>query len=174
MYENKFVSLPQNNKYNRIMKKVLNILMCLLLIVIFAGCSKDDDSNDISHNESCISGDTSLYKEILGEWELVKAIPEGNTFNGIDYFCFYPDGSYTYHYNPESKTYQRIFEIIERDNWDIPTIDYKHIPTNYYLRLLRGADFCEDFPFVIEGNLMHINIWGYTYFFTAFMFERVK
>lgn len=148
--------------------------MCFMLIIGFVGCNKDDDSNNLSYKESCISGDSSLYKEIMGEWELVKAIPEGNTLNGIDYFSFYPEGSYTYHFVPESKTYQGKYEIIERENWAIPTIDYKYLPTNYFLRLFRGADFCEDFPFVIEGNIMNINVWGYTYIYTAFMFERVQ
>ena len=70
--------------------------------------------------------------------------------------------------------YQETFEIVEQDYWEVPTIDYKQLPTNYYLRLFRGADFYEDFPFVIEDNIMHINVCGPTYFYTAFMFERVK
>ena len=36
--------------------------MCFLLMIISAGCSKDDDSNDMSHKESCISGEIMLLK----------------------------------------------------------------------------------------------------------------
>ena len=44
------------------MKKKLLIMMCFLLITGLAGCSKDDDSNDIDHKESCISGEIMLFK----------------------------------------------------------------------------------------------------------------
>ncbi|MBQ5982002.1 MAG: hypothetical protein IJL54_07545 [Prevotella sp.] len=156
------------------MKKNLLILLSFLLMIITAGCSNDDYSNAISHKDSCISGDALLYKEIMGEWKLIKAIPDGNTLMGINYFCFYSDGSSTYHFAQESKTYQGKFEIVERDNWKVSTIDYKSIPTNLYLRLYRDADYYEDFPFVIDGSKMHINVWGFTYTYTAFMFERIK
>ena len=61
------------------MKKKLFFVMCFLLIIGFAECNKDDNSNNINHKESCLSGDASLYKEITGEWKLAKAIPKGNT-----------------------------------------------------------------------------------------------
>ena len=44
------------------MKNKLVMMMCFLLMVISAGCSKDDDSNDMSHKESCISGEISQFK----------------------------------------------------------------------------------------------------------------
>jgi hypothetical protein len=167
-------------KNKRFMKKILFMMGLLLSLGLFSACSSNEEEMDndpssglISNKDSCISR-ASLYKEIMGEWQLVKAIPEGNTIMGSDYFCFYPDTSYTYHHVGESKTYQETFEIVEQDYWEVPTIDYKQLPTNYYLRLFRGADFYEDFPFVIEDNIMHINVCGPTYFYTAFMFERVK
>ena len=176
-----------SNKLFLRMKKFLFFTMVALFMMglllslgLFSACSSNEEEMDndpssglISNKDSCISR-ASLYKEIMGEWQLVKAIPEGNTIMGSDYFCFYPDTSYTYHHVGESKTYQETFEIVEQDYWEVPTIDYKQLPTNYYLRLFRGADFYEDFPFVIEGNIMHINVCGPTYFYTAFMFERVK
>ena len=42
--------------------KTIAITMCFLLITGLAGCSKDDDSNDIDHKESCISGEIMLFK----------------------------------------------------------------------------------------------------------------
>lgn len=36
--------------------------MCFVLIIGSAGCSNDDDSNDIGHKESCISGEIMLFK----------------------------------------------------------------------------------------------------------------
>lgn len=156
--------------------------MCFLLIIILAGCSKDEESEIApitysSENHSILNSNASLYKEIMGEWKLVKTIPEGNTLIGVDYMCFYSDSIYTYHFVPDSKTYQGKFEIIERDNWEVPTIDYKHLPTNYWLKLVRQSDYSEDpweYPFVIENNKMHINLGGWTYSYTAYMFERVK
>ena len=167
------------------MKKVFLLMSILLSLGMFCACSNDDETltkNDNGQESESYSVNeplSSLYNNILGEWKLVKAIPEGNTLRGINYFCFYPDTSYIYHYVsdpnvPESKTYQGKFEIVEQDNWEVPTIDYKHLPTNHYLRLFGSADFYEDFPFVIEDNIMHINVYGPTYFYTAFMFERVK
>ena len=44
------------------MKKNLFMMMCFLLMIISAGCSKDDDSNTTSHKESCISGEIMLLK----------------------------------------------------------------------------------------------------------------
>lgn len=72
------------------------------------------------------------------------------------------------------RLYQGKYEIIKRDDWKLGTIDYKYLPTKYWLRLFQSADFYEDFPFVIESNKMHINLGGFTYIYTAFMFERVK
>jgi len=156
------------------MKRNLYMMSVLLSLGLFSACSSNEDGmyND-PNKDSCISR-ASLYKEIMGEWKLVKAIPEGNTIMGSDYFCFYPDTSYTYHHVGESKTYQNTFEIVEKDYFEVPTIDYKYLPTNYYLRLFRGADFYEDFPFVIEGNIMHINSEGARFHYSAYMFERIK
>ncbi len=54
MYENKFVSLPQNNKNNRNMKKVLSTMMCFLLMIISAGCSDDSTENNLQDVENNI------------------------------------------------------------------------------------------------------------------------
>ena len=43
------------------MKKYLFVLMCFLLTIISAGCSKDDDSNENNKIESCISGEIQLF-----------------------------------------------------------------------------------------------------------------
>lgn len=80
MYENKFVSLSQNNKNNKIMKKTLFVLMCFLLTIISAGCSNDEDSNTPNNeSDSCISG-TIIYNEEIDNIVLIKElnIPEGN------------------------------------------------------------------------------------------------
>ena len=167
------------------MKKILFVLIGVLLIIGSVGCSKDgepeiipvEEGNDNSSNGGMSEMDeetASLFKEIMGEWKLVETIPEGHTLSGIDYFCFYPDGTCTYHSAPESKTYQGKFDIIKGDNWNVPTTDDRSLPTNYRLRIFGGDELCQVFPFVIEGNKMHINILGFTYFFTALMFERVK
>lgn len=43
------------------MKKKLFFVMCFLLMIGSAGCSNDDDSNEISHKESCVSGEIQLF-----------------------------------------------------------------------------------------------------------------
>lgn len=53
---------PQIIKNRREMKKQLFFVMCFLLMIGSAGCSNDDDSNDIGHKESCISGEIMLFK----------------------------------------------------------------------------------------------------------------
>lgn len=169
------------------MKKILFMMGLLLSLGLFSACSSNEEEMDndpssglISNKDSCISI-ASLYKEIMGEWKLVKEIPEGERacFFDMDYFCFYPDTSYTcslqsINHVGESETYQNTFEIVEKDYFEVPTIDYKYLPTNYYLRLFRGADFYLDFPFVIEGNIMHINSEGARFHYSAYMFERIK
>lgn len=159
------------------MKKVQLTFMYLLLIFIWAGCSEDKDLEiDSKKSETVTNQDSiaSLYKVIIGEWKLIKSIPEGNTLKGINHFSFYSDSSYVIHFVPEARTYQGKYEIIKRDDWKLGTIDYKYLPTKYWLRLFQSADFYEDFPFVIESHKMHINLGGFTYIYTAFMFERVK
>lgn len=91
MYENKFVSLPQNNKNNRNMKKKLFMMMCCLLMIISAGCGNDDDSNDLSNNmESYISPkvqDTQCYTiRINGIDE--NGIVSGSIINKPEESCF--------------------------------------------------------------------------------------
>ncbi len=165
--------------------KTITITMCFLLTIGLAGCGKDgepeiipvEEGNDNSSNGWMSEMDeetTSLFQEIMGEWKLVEAIPESHTLSGIDYFCFYPDGTCTYHSAPESKTYQGKFDIIKGDNWNVPTTDYRSLPTNFRLRIFGGDELCQVFPFVIEGKKMHINILGFTYIHTALMFERVN
>ena len=159
-----------------IMKKAtLFLLTGFLLTIISAGCSKDDElGNDPINSETGTNQNPKalLYKEIIGGWKLVKTIPEEETFWGIDYFYFSSDGSCTYHHKLQSKFYKVKYDIIERDDWKVPTIDYRSLPTSFHLRLF--PDHYGPFPFVIEGNKMHINAMAYYYTYTAFMFERVN
>ena len=60
--------------------------MCFLLMVISAGCSKDDDSNDIGHKESCISGQTLLFKsESLGDYVCIVGLKMPQTDDQYNY-----------------------------------------------------------------------------------------
>ena len=161
------------------MKKNGILWLFAVLIIITAGCSKDEESEIApitysSENHSILNSNASLYKEIMGEWKLVKAIPEGDTLLGIDYFCFYPDCSFTCNNVTESGTFHGKFEVNEQHNWEVGTIDYKHLPTNYCLWLYNDIEAFATFPFVIEGDKMHINVGGPSYVYSAFMFERVK
>ena len=83
------------------MKKVFLLMSILLSLGMFCACSNDDETltkNDNGQESESYSVNeplSSLYNNILGEWKLVKAIPEGDTLLGIDFFCFYPDSSFT-------------------------------------------------------------------------------
>lgn len=147
------------------MKKIFCLTMAALFMMSLCGCSNDDGDNLTYDNP---------YKDIIGEWKLVKAIPEGDTLLGIDFFCFYPDSSFTCNNVTESGTFHGKFEVNEQQNWEVGTIDYKHLPTNYCLWLYNDIETFATFPFVIEGDKMHINVGGPSYVYSAFMFERVK
>ena len=147
------------------MKKKFCLTMAALFMMSLCGCSNDDGDNLIYDNPC---------KDIIGEWKLVKAIPEGDTLLGIDFFCFYPDSSFTCNNVTESGTFHGKFEVNEQQNWEVGTIDYKHLPTNYCLWLYNDIETFATFPFVIEGDKMHINVGGPSYVYSAFMFERVK
>ena len=147
------------------MKKKFCLTMAALFMMLLCGCSNDDGDNLTYDNP---------YKDIIGEWKLVKAIPEGDTLLGIDFFCFYPDSSFTCNNVTESGTFHGKFEVNEQQNWEVGTIDYKHLPTNYCLWIYNDIETFATFPFVIEGDKMHINVGGPSYVYSAFMFERVK
>ena len=71
------------------MKKILFGFIGVLLIIISAGCSSDDDSNEISHKESCISGVISQFKSDNPDLKdyisiLILNMPEGEEkYNNI-------------------------------------------------------------------------------------------
>ena len=65
------------------MKKKILVLMCFLLIIILAGCSKDENYYSPS----------DPYKAILGRWRLYESNSVYDNFNTIE---FYSDGTTSY------------------------------------------------------------------------------
>ena len=62
--------------------------MCFLLMIGSAGCSNDDDSNDIGHKESCISGEISQFKSDNPGLEDYVAIGRLNMPEGDDKYSY--------------------------------------------------------------------------------------
>ncbi len=146
-------------------KKLLFIMSVLLSLEMFCACSNINESPEISNY-------------ILGEWKLVKAIPEES---GFDYVNFLSDSSYYY---TSSRTgaikYEGKYSIIKKD-CEVGTVDYQTLQSNYSIRLYPyinqlnnyQEDIYVEHPFIILDDMMHLYT-PFAYTYSAQMFKRIK
>lgn len=159
---------------------MLILSMLLALVPGVMGCSADSNEDDSVLRESQSTFNKNPYKAILGEWMLVKSVPEMNSLGGIDYLVFYSDSTFAYH-NVSFKNELlkgRKYEIVNQD-CNVGTVDMQLLPSKYRIRLiyseksLDGHSLVFDYPFLIEGNKMHLHL-EYAYTYTSYLFEHVK
>ncbi len=158
---------------------MLILPMLLTLVLGVVGCSSDSNEDNSVLGESQSTFDKKPYEAILGEWMLVKTVPE-NALGGVDYLVFYSDSTFAYR-NVESKNELLKggkYEIVNQD-CNVGTVDMQQLPSKYHIRLtypeksLDGHILVSDYPFIIEGNKMHLHL-DYAYIYTSYMFEHVK
>jgi hypothetical protein len=170
MYENKFVSLPQNNKNNRIMKKKLFGLIGVLLTIVSVGC--DNNDNEIAPNLTgpsypIIEG--NIYDEINDYFQF-------NYPQGDEYKCFFfgdPDKSQCLVFNKKEDidihfSGDSSFPDIDFDNYTL-IVGQEIMPEAFYSVLRQELYYAEDklilYVYIpqIEGGytmVQHLFYWG--------------